>query len=452
VLRAPRLAILITLFLCAAVLTQADAPTDSYHLVTSGNWGTVANWFDDTTGLAATAVPGSSSNVTIGGNLTCTLEANHSVNNITVTSGSLTGGNILLVSGNANLSGISTYSVGTLWMLNAANVTLTAPPVPIGNLTINCTPGTNKVSLAGSLTVTGTLTMSSGTFSLYNGGTPATLNLSTALNMAAAATLDVGTGAFTTSSSLTEGNAGATITQSTGTLSCTSFTMTNGAYTFSGSGTMTVAGSWNRSGGTFTPGAGTVVFSATGSIQNAETFNNLTVTAGTMTLAQLMTLATNTVTVGNNLTLLGGTLSTGALMDSTHTPPHPVIQIGTAGNPGNVFVNGGTLDLSQAPNPGGGNPFTIVEIFGSLSGTAGGAINGGVGGTGVGAGWATLRFRGTGQTADFTNITYTPGNVRVWVAGTATTPASVTFNPSGSSVASLRMGSTDTGGGDLMTV
>ena len=199
----------------------------------------------------------------------------------------------------------------------------------------------------------------------------------------------------------------------------------------------TTGTSWNRSGGTFTPRNGTVVFTGTGTIQNAETFWNLTVNSGgTVTLAQTMPAS---VTVSNNLTLSAGTLSTGALTDTT-SPPTPVLVVS-----GNVLVNGGTLDMSGAPNPGGANPLMIVDVYGSLSGTAGGAINAGnlAGTTGFGA----LRFRSAGAaTVDFSNISYSPGNTRLWFCGTTT------FTSNAQSIASIRLGSSDLTVGGTLTL
>ena len=87
---------------------------------------------------------------------------------------------------------------------------------------------------------------------------------------------------------------------------------------------------------------------------------------------------------------------------------------------GNLTLSGGTLNFSGATGIG-----TMVEVSGTVSGTAGSAINAG------GAG----RFRFHGATVNLTNIAYTPGSTELdFVDG----PTS--FTSAGKTIAGLRVG------------
>ena len=302
--------------------------------------------------------------------------------------------------------------------ISTGTVTLDQPET-IASLTVS--GGSIAEGASGALTVAGNVSVTGGT---YDTGIPLTMNGGVAQQLSS--NLPLGP--------LTISNAGTTVTL--GSAVQTASLLQTGGTLDVGAGfnyQLTVAGNWNRTAGTFNPRAGTVVFSATASIQYAETFNNLTVNAPGST-ATLAFPNASTMTVGGNLTIANGTLSTSTLWDNVNSPQNPILKIN-----GNLLLNGGTLDISQAPKPTSGtNPWTDIDIYGSLSGAAGGTINGGPGG--ASGSFASLRFRGIGS-VDFTNIAYSPGNVRIWFAGTSTTASSTTFNPAGRSVASVRIGS-----------
>ena len=176
---------------------------------------------------------------------------------------------------------------------------------------------------------------------------------------------------------------------------------------------------------------------------------------GTFTATQAQT---NTVLiVGGNLTVTG-TLNTTAvtgLATATPTNPTPVVSLTGTGSTCNIYsggtittgnnsfnftgnltfgasgLTGGTLDFSGAlANGAGNNNTTYIEVDGTLSSAAGAttasAFNCGASGDG------SIRAHGN---LNFTNITYTPGYVRLWILD----PVSLTS--SGAAFACVRIGS-----------
>src|ERR1700719_1352004 len=80
----------------------------NYTSVANGNWSSSATW-------SPSGVPGSGDNVTI--NTTVTLNANESVDSITINSGKtliVSGSDNLLVYGNYTNNGTFTYTTGTV--------------------------------------------------------------------------------------------------------------------------------------------------------------------------------------------------------------------------------------------------------------------------------------------------------------------------------------------------
>ena len=189
--------------------------------------------------------------------------------------------------------------------------------------------------------------MSQGTLSLAGH----TVVLGTNLSMSSAnlATLIIGTGILngaTNTRSVSITNAAATITESTGILSASALTVSAGAYTLSGAGTVTVGGMTTVSGtGAVTLNAATV--STVGLTQSGGSIN-----AGSSSISS-----------SGSVTITAGNFTPGSSL-LTMTTDATTVQV-TGGSPANVLA-----DLTIGT--GGVPPAKTVTIFGNdltLSGT-----------------------------------------------------------------------------------
>ncbi len=219
----------------------------------------------------------------------------------------------------------------TLTNLPPANFTITGSTFVFDGTTTLTSAGSKfnnfqvgTATLAGSVTLgdnaalangNGTLSMTQGTLTL-NGHT---FVLGTALNMSSAntaqITIDTGTLDGTTNGrSITISSAQATITQTTGTMSATGFSIGAGAYTVTGVGTVTLgAGGFSQTGGVVTAGGALMTSSGT-----------VAITAGTFTQgSSTVTMDTTGTTVQvvspnqlNNLTI--GVSGSGSVSTSTN--------------------------------------------------------------------------------------------------------------------------------------
>ena len=401
-IRVRRLTLLLALFLGTTVLAHA---TNYTWNVASGNWNTAGNWLG---GVVPDYNIDNTADVIISNGGTCTVNALVRCRDITITNGTLgvSGTRNITIHGSANLSGMNGFPAANLTLVmnnTTVNATLTAPTntlLSINSLTINCSP--NTVALAGTLTLAAgsALTMSSGTFSLYdafNTLTAATLVIPATPLWTTGATLDINKGildAHTTS--INVATAGVAITQTTGTLLSIGFTISAGTYTFTDAGFLTCTGSISISAGTFTAGASTVTMKGTSTITTTPALNNFTVDAAgnTVSMASALTMngnlsvtngtlatgnfgftATGTLNVSGTLDLTGSTLST------AFPPPFQVAGVGTVSTGGTIvtgnnsmwFKSDLTLDRGTFNFSGATADSTTIDVDGTLSGTTAGA-------------------------------------------------------------------------------
>ena len=354
VLRVSRTAILIALFLGTAVLVGAATLTWNGG---TGPWNVAGNW----TSVPNTGAPPTAADDVFIPSGTCNIDGSRSCKTITVNGGALGVSGIgrnLIVNGMADFRLMTAYPAAnlTLNMQNSTPAILYGPNntgVHIIGLFVNCAGTT--LSLSGTLTLSGVgvLTMNAGTFSLYNGVTPATLTLAAnALNMATAATLDVGTGTLdggTNGASITVNNAGATISQSTGTLSCTGLTVSAGSYTLSDAGVVTVgAGGITANGtGAITLNAAavsTVGFNQTAGTPSTNAGSALITSSGSVAVtAGTFTAGSSTLTMTGNSTIQGLTTTNGFFNVTVASGANTVSMASALTMNGNLSVTNGTL-------------------------------------------------------------------------------------------------------------
>jgi hypothetical protein len=148
-------------------MVRADAL--SWANPVDGTWDatTISNWYNDTTGAAATAVPGTNDDVTITTGVTVTLPAVNpppQVNSLTVTSGAtffINGGNRVAVANGIFNTGLMLFSGGWRPFAQFANGT--------GTLSVTNT-GTIAAENSGSLSFSGSVNNTNGLIDLRQGG------------------------------------------------------------------------------------------------------------------------------------------------------------------------------------------------------------------------------------------------------------------------------------------
>ena len=200
------------------------------------------------------------------------------------------------ISGNITVSGTKSYNTGANYTFNgtAAQVTSTTMPATVHNLTINNSAG---VTLSQAATVSGTLTVTGGTFTV--GAYALTVTGGTSVSGTLAITSATGAksfGAVTVSSGGAWNNSANRAVSISGNLANSgTFTAGSGVYTLSGSGmtitgtismpSLTVTGTYQNNGtltvGTALAGAGTLTqgANATLNIGGTSTVTTLTATA-----------------------------------------------------------------------------------------------------------------------------------------------------------------------------
>ncbi len=308
---------------------------------------------------------------------------NFSTNNLTVSGVTPNGlvasaSETITVGGNIDFSNAGdnfTQATSLIVMTGASDpATINATGEDFFNdLQINKTTGAQRVQLLTNLFLAngaGDLTMSRGTLQL-NGFT---LRLGTNLSMssATAATIAIGTGTLdgaTNGRSVSISSAAAAITQTTGTMSCAGLSMTNGTYTCTGNSILNSSGSVSVTGGTFSEGTSTLTMSgASTTIRFAQSPllqpHDLTISAA----APGVSITGENLTVGNNLSVSSGgvfatggfslTVNVGLSCSGTLTGSASPQQISVTGDTtasGRINLNGGnfsTTNLTVSGVPG----------------------------------------------------------------------------------------------------
>lgn len=366
-------------------------------------------------------------------------------NNTTInTAGTLTiGTNIYYNTGTLTYTAGTVVTTGSTLNISVAT-TLNTNGITWNNIT---TSFTGAITLSSNLTLTGTLSLTSGTLSFTLGGnslvsTNANLSLAGAtFTMPANQTFKslttsgipaINTNTLTLTENLTiNGNPTGTtsiVYAGTGTWSGSGFL--GNTFTINTAGTLTITGTVNKSGGTFTYTAGTVndagatvvVSSATTLNVSGKTWNKLLV-SGVMTLTSNINATTfGTTSTSNTSFVLGGNSInfTNLELGNTGTTTLP-----TAWTCTNIeFTNGSAGTLN-------GNSITI---------------NGNIlqSGTGAYSGTTTFTYAGTG-TWNRTNTGYFSNSFTINTAGTLT----ITGGNIGGGIFTYTAGTVITTGGTL---
>ncbi|HKR04976.1 MAG TPA: T9SS type A sorting domain-containing protein [Bacteroidia bacterium] len=345
----------------------------------------------------------------------------------------------------------STFNAAANYIFNGSvtqNTNFKTAGQTMANLTIDNSGGSTGVTLNSTATVNGTLTVTTGTFTISSaltmGGSAATTNnaaivLTSGVTWDCAGTQVSGTGALTIDgtfvTSRTAGFNGSASTAVVNTISpltinigstvdysrATAQTITsanysnltnsgNGPRTFSSSGTIGIATSFSPGSGLYTIGTSTVNYNGATtissfpvpSVSSGGNYYNLQVTGSpTYTMA-------SSLTVGNDFTVNGS----GTFRLSNGAP-------NTLNVNGNLNVQSGTL----TGNSNNGTGLTIFNISGNFS-QSGGTVNVNNATSGNG-GTANLNTTGTFTLTggNFNLISNTGGNVTVTVDGTVSVNA-----------------------------
>ncbi len=312
----------------------------------TNNWGDAANWNPD-------GVPSPTDNIDLLGANTININVAATADNLTLNNASLmltvqTGfsltlsGNLIFTTGTLNTQA-SFPAVGSTVSLNGGTVGYTAASgsqtvAAQGYVNLTVSGGGTK-TLAATITPSGDITISGGTFDLSNytcdrssaGGT---------LTVSNGATLKIG-GTNSLPSNYSAHSIGATSTieysGSNQSIAVPNSSQSYGHLTLSGSGTktaagaLTIAGSFTinsgptfaagsythtmqgafSNGGTFTAGTSTVQFTGGSDVTltGATTFNNLTVNKSA---------STNTITLGNNISVATLTMTQGKILTDSN--------------------------------------------------------------------------------------------------------------------------------------
>jgi hypothetical protein len=412
----------------------------------TNNWGDAANWNPD-------GVPTSTNDVSLTGANTININVAAAAKNLTLNNASLTltiqsaysltvSGDLTITTGTLNtqasfptVSGTVSIAGGTVGY-TASSGSQTVAAQPYNNLTIS---GGGTKTLGGSITPSGNLTISSGTFDLSSytanrassGGT---------LTVSNGATLSIG-GTGTLPSNYSTHSIGATSTinyaGTSQTVAILNSSQNYGHLTISGSGTKTLAGTENVAGnlsisaGTFDLGSYT--------INRASAGGTLTVSNGaTLSIGGTGTLPSNysTHSIGSTSTInYAGTTQTVAVLNSSQNYGHLIISgsgtktlAGTENVAGNLSISAGTFDLGS---------YTInrASAGGTLTVSSGASLK--IGGTGsipsnysthsVGS-TSTIEYAGTNQSVAVLNSSQNYGNLTISGSGTKTLAGAETVN------------------------
>ena len=278
------------------------------------------------------------------------------------------------VSNNATLTitASSVPTLGTLATSSTVNFNATGaqsiPAKTYGNLIVNNTAGT---SAAGTVTISGNLTLTAGAFTpgasltiagniIDNGGT-FTHNNGTVTFTGSSSSIGGTDNAETFYNVVVNKTAGQTLSMSgsMATLAMNDFTLTSG--TFSAPSTLNITGNVSNNGGTFTHNSGTVTLSGAGKTlggTTGNTFYNLTANGATtlgaaqtvdntMTLGAQVTLGTNNLTIGSSGIISGYNTSNYIITNSTGK----VVQngLGAGAAAGKKIFPVGTLNNALTP-------------------------------------------------------------------------------------------------------
>ncbi len=325
------------------------------------------------TGLSSAAMTGSNAfyNLEVAGTGTFTEGQDiTATNNLTVTSGTLSGSNTVIVNGNVTGGGTISLTAGTFEQRVSASRTFGAASGAVGwtfnNLTfsngnsashtITAGAGTGTITVSGNMligksgdNVAAPTVLDAGnrTWTLSGSGTPlsilgspagsicpnstcsgntSTFNYTgtTATTIAAATYYDLGIGTTANSSSLTYTLGGDTslrkLTVGAGTGTGT-HTFDASSYTLTITGTGTTSSRPFQIGtlGSFTASTSTVIYTGSGAstdIAYSITYNNLKILPGASTTFRLASVTGSTTTINGDLTLGDGTVSGAILNDS----------------------------------------------------------------------------------------------------------------------------------------
>ncbi len=307
-------------------------------------------------------------------------------------------------SGNILATGTRTYSTGGNYTYNGAvnQATGTGLPATVNNLTIanTGTAGSDTVTLGGSITASGGLTLTSGILAAgantinLNGSGGFTNNASTTALSAGTSTVSFGGtsaqslgGTFaTTFDNLTIADSGGvTLGTSSNPTVDGNLTLSSGTLT-AGANTITLDGNWTNNSGTsaFAANTSTVVFAGTTgtSAQNiagsaATTFDNLTInnsgTSNTIknAVSPAASLAINGVlTMANSTTfnMNGSNLSAG-LLSTSGSGTSVFIEDGVNTDTSTLTLNGSGSQTFAGVIEDGGNPNTHLSLAMSGTGT-----------------------------------------------------------------------------------
>jgi hypothetical protein len=311
------------------------------------------------------------------------MTANDSVNNWTEQNGlsSIDGrwslsDNQNVVAWNGSVS--SAWEDSANWSSVAGVPTL--PPSPFTIVLFGYAPFTNQPSVTSPVTVKNivfenaqqtALTIGAGGSLVSNG------NITGVWSASAAHSIDVGSQTLTAGGivNLSDGTNGNSINLNigSGSVSIGSLLTQSGDATISwnGSGSLSLAGDFNHSGGTFSAGSGTMIFNGSRSqiVGGGITYNNLTIdkSAGTATLLAPVTVAGNltlstagTFAVGAPLTITGSVnINAGTTLDAGSS----TISVGGDWNRAGSFVAGtGTVSFD-----GSGSQTIGATTFNNLS-------------------------------------------------------------------------------------
>jgi hypothetical protein len=312
------------------------AKATSYTSIANGNWSSSSTW-------SPTGVPSSGDNVTIAN--TVTLNANESVNNITINSShtlTVSGSSTLNVYGNFTNNGTFTCSTGTVTLSGSGGQTIGGSSAnTFYNLTASGT-GSETVTLGEAITISNALTISAGTFDV------------SASNYA----VSIG-GSFTNDGTFTERSGTVTFT-GTGTINgTTSTTFYN--FTVNSSGTATL-------GTTMTVNNNLTVTAGTLDCEQYQITGNST---GTITLSAGSTLILGSTSSSTNVTSPTGYTSAHASISSTSTV---IYQANTNSQTipsgitfGNLTISGGSSSITKTPTSSSINAVNLTVNVVTLS-------------------------------------------------------------------------------------
>jgi autotransporter-associated beta strand protein len=364
----------------------ADRIADTSNLNVAGGTFNLGG-FNETLG----SITGSG-NITLGaGNLTTNSTSNSTFSGLISGTGGLTknGSSTLTLSGNNTYNGTTTINAGTIEIAAAGRLGGGNYSANISNSGVLIYSGTNNQILGGVISGSGALTKAgSGTLTLSNNNT-----------YTGATTINAGTLEITSTALLSGGNYTGSITNNGSLLLALNSNQTLsgvisgiGALTKNGTGTLTLAGNNNYSGGTTlntgtlvignanaagtgtitqTSGSSLLKIDTTGTITNdMSVYNVLASQSATLSGAITVNNATWDIDTGDTLTISGAVSGNGGV---TKNGGGRLTLNGTNTYNGSTIVNSGTLEAASAGALG--NNATVQVTGGSLLVSADNALN-----------------------------------------------------------------------------